>query len=81
MEFEPPSWYHTIQGGGMHDKLEVNIWASADELWHGEVLEWSDSPTEGTEYISVYETRSDSYGKVMVNIALSLIRNSVEEME
>jgi hypothetical protein len=60
----------------VHDKLKVTIWAEYG-LWHGEVLEW----VEGTEYKCVYETESTSYGKVMVNIALSMIRNSTEEIE
>jgi hypothetical protein len=64
-------------------QLKVRVWAACGQ-WHGEVSEYNDyaSLPDGTlEYNTVYETSSTSYGKVMVNIALSLIRNSTEEME
>jgi hypothetical protein len=66
----------------MTDKLKVGVWGGI-RRWYGQVSELSDDPdvnTGGPAYKVVYETEGDGYGEVIVNIALSLIRNSTEEI-
>jgi len=66
----------------MSDKLQVRIWEGI-RIWYGEVLEmdaWESDPTTGMpKYNKVYETEADTYGRVMINVALSMIRNTTEE--
>lgn len=68
----------------MSDKLKVRIWEGI-RRWYGEVLEkddWEPDPTTGMpKYNKVYETEADTYGQVMVNVALSMIRNTTEETQ
>lgn len=67
----------------MSDKLKIRIWEGI-KRWYGQVSELSNDPdpnTGGPKYSVVYETEGDNYGDVIVNVALSLIRNSTEEIK
>ena len=62
--------------------LKVNIWENI-RRYYGEVTEWDGDVELGAprNYKTVYTTEGNTYNEVMVNIALSLIRNSKEEIK
>lgn len=59
------------------DQLKIRVWAE-DGQWHGRITDYD---RHKDWYNVVYEATNTRYGDLLINLALSLIRNTEEEIE